>query len=321
MADSSFTAAEPLPTAPLAEREVIAPPDGRCIHVDMENARYHATGNWPHSQLKWLPVDPETFEWRYISRREEFSATRPMVCGSAFHAWLLEGIEPTIVPPEFLNKAGAVRPGGWDDIADAFPGVPVIKESERKALAYARDRCYADREIRAYLKTAGHVEHSLFAVDQETGLPTKVRLDKLCEFRSGIQILDLKFARGVDDRSVESQITNMAYYRQAGFYWEHAERAYQAPQRWVFLFVMNKPPFTARLKYLLPPDIELGQRHEHIALRALRRRLTENDWNGDGYGEVRQTGVAHWMWEKGLDDEGAVFAPLEEFAAFSGENE
>lgn len=297
-------------------QETIAPAPGTAVHVAMSSERYRATGNWSHSAIKHLPAEPELFEWKHVLKREEFVATRAMICGTAFHAWVLEGIAPTLVPADYLTKAGGMKPGGWDAIAEDFPGVPVLKRDEVTGLRYARDSCMADPEIRAYLETAGFIEHSLFAVDPETDLPTKVRLDKLCRFQDGLDCLDLKYSAGVDDRWIEKQVTGMAYYRQAGFYWEHVERAYQTPNQWTFLFVQNDPPYTARLKQLLPCDIELGARHSHVALRDLRSRLDSGNWRGLGYGVCGITNVAKWLWEKGIGD-GEAPAPFAEFLEFS----
>lgn len=294
-------------------KEIITTPSDLAIHVDMSNEKYHSLGNWSHSQIKYLPTDPEIFEWKYILKREEFKTTRAMVCGTAFHAWLLEGIKPTQVPSDYLTKVGAMKPGGWDDIAAAFPGIPVLKADEIIGLQYARENCFADPEIRAYLETAGDVEHSLFSVDRETGLPTRVRLDKLCRFSDGLTCLDLKYSGGVDDRWIEKQVTGMAYYSQAGMYWEHVEKAYERPKSWVFLFAQNDPPYTARLKLLLEADVELGIRHTHVSLRDLKTRLETNNWRGEGWGHLGITQVSKWKWEESPEP----IAPYEEFLEFS----
>lgn len=303
-------------TATMApDRQVIPVPPGQCVHVDVPEDRYHQLGNWSSTQLRHLPEDPEAFEWKYILRREEFKVTRDMVCGSAFHAWALQGIEPTLVPREYLTKAGSMKPGGWDELASEFPGVPVVKSEECAGIKYAYESCMADPEIRAYLETAGDVEHSLFSCDIETGLPTRVRVDKLCRFRTGIDLLDIKYSGGIDDRWIEKRVTEALQYRQAGMYWEHVETAYETPQRWVFLYVLNEPPYTARLKQLLPCDIELGIRHTHAALRDLRSRLDSGNWKGAGFGHVGITQVSRWMWEKGPTEPTAP-QPFPEFAEF-----
>lgn len=297
-----------------AKRVILPPPGKAAIHVDLPNEEYHSLGNWSHSQLKYLPDEPEAFEWKYILRREEFKTTRAMLMGTAFHAWLLEGIAPTTVPASYLTKAGAMKPGGWDDVAIEFPGVPVLKADELTSLRYARENCMADPEIRAYLETDGWVEHSLFSADTETGLPTRVRLDKLCRFRDGLHCLDLKFSGGIVDRWIEKQVTEMGYYSQAGMYWEHVAMVHEVPMQWVFLFVLNDPPYTARLKQLLPCDIELGARHTHVAMRDLRYRLDSGNWRGMGFGQVGVTHVAKWKWEQNP----APIAPFSEFTEFSG---
>ena len=289
---------------------------GEAIHMDMTNDEYHAHPGWSHSQLKHLPDEPEAFEWKFILKRELFTKTRPMVCGSALHEWLLEGIEPTKVPADFLTKAGAMKSGGWRDMEVEFPGIPVLKADEMVGLKYARESCYADEEIRAYLETTGEVEHSLFSVDPETELHTRVRLDKLCHFTDGLVCLDLKYSANVDDRWIDQQVAKMAYYSQAGMYWEHVERAYETPQSWVFLFVKNGPPYTARLSQLLLPDVELGIRHTHIQLRDLKVRLDANDWQGDGHGSMGVITLPSWLWEKNPE-------PIEahsEFIEFSETN-
>ncbi len=297
-----------------AEFEIIKP--GEAVHMDMTNDEYHAQPGWSHSQLKYLPDEPEAFAWKHILKREEFKRTRGMVCGSALHEWVLEGIEPTIVPADYLTKAGAMKSGGWKDLEAEYPGVPVLKADEIVGLRYARDNCFADPEIQAYLETAGEIEHSLFSVDPETGLPTRVRLDKLCRFTDGLVCLDLKYSANVDDRWIDQQIAKMAYYSQAGMYWEHVERAYETPTSWVFLFVKNGPPYTARLTQLLLPDVELGIRHTHVQLRDLRTRLDTNEWCGSGHGTTGVVTLPSWLWEKNPE-------PIEahsEFTEFSQTN-
>jgi hypothetical protein len=114
---------------------------------------------------------------------------------------------------------------------------------------------------------------------------------------------------GVDDRTVDKQVTGMGYYSQSGMYWEHVERAYETPKLWAFLCVKNTPPYTARLKQILQPDIDLGIRHTHVSLRDLRTRMDTNNWHGDGYGRIGLTQVANWKWEENPE-------PVEAYAEF-----
>ena len=284
--------------------------------LDLPSEEYHARPEWSHSQLKYLPDNPEEFYARYVCKNRPSWArtkkpTRGMELGTAFHAMLLEGINPPVVPADILASNGAMTTAAAKAFKKAWPDY--VTEAENDTLTYAVNRCRKDPEIAAYLDTDGDPEVSLFWDDETTGLKCRGRVDRVCRFVDGISILDLKFSSGNDKRWVEKQVAAMLYYRQAAFYWDAVERAYSEPVReFVFLFAKNNPPFDAYLWRINPNDVGLGRRRNNLALDDLRSRQDSGDWHATGFGTIREFDLPKWAWDEGPQS----VQPFEIFEAF-----
>lgn len=293
-----------------------------CQHIDLPAEEYHARPEWSHSQLKLLPDNPEEFWGRFVAAKEERPVwalakkpTRDMELGTAFHGMLLEKLLPPIVPADILSSDGSMTTKAAKAFKAAFPNY--LKPDEHACLQYAVGRCYADPEIAAYLQTDGYVEHSLFWMDPVTGLKGRSRLDKLCRFADGREILDVKFSGGCDQRWVENQVTKMLYFRQAALYTDAAQAAYGPVNAFTFLFVRNDAPYDAYLWRINANDLELGRRRNQVALEDLCRRLNTNDWRSDRFGRVNNFTLPKWAYDG--DNSMPSLAPFAEFETFAGE--
>lgn len=298
------------------------------VVCDMPAVEYHALPAWAHSKLKLLPAEPELFYARHILKptpdwaRAEYG--RNVELGTAFHAMLLEGIEPAVPPPDLrVASNGAMTTTEAKAWKAANPDY--LKRDEYNALSYAVSRCRRDPQIAAYLDTDGDVELSMFWTDEPTGFDCRGRLDKLCRFADGPEILDVKFSAGVDRRWVEGHLAKMSYYRQAAFYMDALTKITgQRPNGFTFLFVRNGPPYDAALWRMNVNDLELGARHNRIALDDLARRLESDNWFGDNFGTINYAFLHAWAYEQDAlyaTDNGEEFpsAEFEEFAQFANE--
>lgn len=297
-----------------------------CVIEDLAAEEYHAHPALSNSSLKPIyEEDIETF-WAlriaepyekpaWATRRKE--PTRAMELGTFFHAWMLEGKEPLTPPPDL--KWGAT---GTTNEAKAWkqenPTWVTVKEFED--LSYARDRCLMDPAIRPYFETAGQVELSLFWTDEESGEACRGRLDKLCEFTDGYQILDPKFG-SCDPNSMEAvgyKMMDMHYDCQAGMYTDAVETLIAPVVAFNFLFVSNGPPFDAYLWQVSENDIEMGRRHYKMALAEVARRRAENDWHTPRFGTVSMTQLPKRAWDRAVTPQTEKGFRYSEFDAFQG---
>jgi hypothetical protein len=51
-------------------------------------------------------------------------------------------------------------------------------------------------------------------------------------------------------------------------------------QSWSLVFVEKAPPYCVRVVQLKPPDIDLGERLNRMALRAIARGIKTKEWPG-----------------------------------------
>jgi hypothetical protein len=294
----------------------------KAYHLDLPAEEYHARPEWSHSQLKYLPDSPEEFWGRFVAKGKEkpvwvtaFEPTRAMELGTTFHGMLLEKLLPPVVPANILASNGAMTTTAAKQFKLAFPNY--VKPQEYECLKYAVDRCHADPEIAAYLDTEGFVEHSLFWTDEATGLDCRARLDKLCRFGDGLEILDLKFSGGTDQRWVEAQVAKMLYFRQAAFYTDAVQRVYGPVNAFTFLFVRNDAPYDAYLWRINPNDLDMGRRRNALALADLAARLQSNNWRSEKFGRINHFTLPKWVMDG--DNSMPSLAAFAEFEIFTGE--
>ena len=300
-----------------------------CVVEDLAAEEYHAHPALSNSSLKPIyEEDIETF-WAlriaepyekpaWATRRKE--PTRAMELGTIFHAWMLEEIVPAKTPACAAILSSGKNKGGYCGKAASFAeygtGCPLcgthakgrecgaielgVTNEEFQDLSYARDRCLMDPAIRPYFETAGQVELSLFWTDDESGEACRGRLDKLCEFTDGYQILDPKFG-SCDPNSQEGvgyKMMDMHYDCQAGMYTDAVETLIAPVVAFNFLFVSNGPPFDAYLWQVSENDIEMGRRHYKMALAEVARRRAENDWHTPRFGTVSVTQLPKKAWDR-----------------------
>jgi len=125
----------------------------------------------------------------------------------------------------------------------------------------------------------GLIERSIIMSDRETGLWIKVRPDAI-PTDSG-DFSDLKTTTSVQWPDIVKTITNYTYAQQAALCRTAAREVLQMDmQSWSLVFIEKEPPYCARVAQLKPPDIDLGERLNRLALRAIARGLETGDWPG-----------------------------------------
>ena len=125
----------------------------------------------------------------------------------------------------------------------------------------------------------GLIERSLIMRDKETGLWIKCRPDAI-PTDSG-DFADLKTTPSVQWPDLVKSVTNYAYAQQAALTRTVAREVLQMDmQSWSLVFIEKTPPYCARVVQLKPPDIDLGEKLNRMALRAIARGLETTEWPG-----------------------------------------
>ena len=265
---------------------------------DLPADEYHARPEWSQSQFKLLPYKPELFEGFHITKRWTTEETDDMRLGTQLHAAWLEHEPLLVIPSTALTSNGQRRGKAWEAWCDEHPDNPGVLPKEAGRIQAMTDSGMADPVVRSLIEAEGEVEHTIVWTDEETGLPLRARLDKLARFDGGYQIGDIK-ATSIDvtsEREVAAKIFSMGYHQQAAHYWDAAAMLYGPPLQFVFLFVRNKPPFNAVAWTLPELDLDLGRRHNRVALLELKHRLETGDWHGSRFGKLNTVSLPKWAW-------------------------
>lgn len=285
-------------------------------HVNVPAHEYHDRSEWSQSQWKLLPSAPEEFYGKHVRLPKEsrwrLKPTPDMELGTQLHAVLLENEPLLIIPYTALTSNGQRRGKNWEAWCDEHPDNHGVLEKDSARIRAMCESCRNEPVIRELLEAEGEVEHTIIWRDDATQLDCRARLDKISRFPNGYIIPDLK-STGIDvtnKQAVEKRIFEGGYHQQAAAYWDAASMLYGPPIRFVFIFVRNSPPFTARAWYLEEADMDLGRRHNAQALGDLRERLTSNQWNGAYFGQLNLASLPKYAW---TDDPLCIQAPYQEF--------
>jgi hypothetical protein len=230
-----------------------------------------------------------------------------MYLGECLHAVQLEKRQIIEIPPEVLTSNGQRRGKRWEEYRDMQEalGNLILPSKDLPRIKAMSENMSKDPEIRRIIEADGYAEHNLFWTHEETGISCRARLDKVAfGSRPGSIIGDIKTTNidvTVPDL-VGAKIAKMQYHRQAASYFDAAKIAEYDPKEFVFIFVKNKEPFTARAWTLSQRDIDLGRKQNDFAYRDLKKRLESNDWLGAGFGILNRVSLPTWAYDNDTMD-------------------
>jgi hypothetical protein len=283
----------------------------------LSEAEYRALPAWSQSQWKLLPDSPELFHGLHVAKPAlfEIDPTDDMELGSQLHAVYFEGQPLLEIPRDALSSNGQRRGFAWEDWCRAHKdNQGLLPRDARRVRAMCR-AIDADPLIAKLLRAPGRVEQSFAMEHDETGLPTKGRLDKLCWLADGLVVPDLKSTgMEIDDpRIVGAKMAAFGYHQQAAHYLDLVKAWSGEDAEFCFVFVASYPPYTARLWTLTPEAIDLGRQRNRTALLDLRRRLDSGKWLGTRAGKINEVDLPHYEYREGERDQADLPEALDHY--------
>lgn len=219
--------------------------------------------------------------------------TAAMLFGSAFHCALLEPERfrtGYVVEPDFgdcrrtANKAA--RDAWRAEFGDAIRISEEDAENIRQMVAAVHAHPLAGNMVRN-----GRPELTARWKDAETGLECKCRTDYYVEAHE--MIVDVKTTLDASFEEFRKSISNLGYYRQAGFYTE-GMRAIGAPAKhFVFLAVEKVPPYAIATYSLDGEAMGRGVTSVRRDMVTLAECLRTNTWPGYPVG-IKEISLLPW---------------------------
>lgn len=253
---------------------------------ELPEALYHARPEWSVSQFKILPEEPEMFWGRHLAQLPDWQVkeTPSMVMGSAIHAFVLQRRNLNIIPREVLSSSGSKAGKEWKEFEAAHVGEAWLKESDAEPALSTLKAIREHPKANELLGQKGLAEHSIFWVDELTGLRLRGRLDfYIPNLGNGI-IVDLKCTTAAMPDTFPWKCYDLRYHVQAATYLYGATQVFgKTPDAFVFITAEVEPPYRCRVYQTHHDMIDLGWTTMKENLLDLKERLQKNDWNSRGH--------------------------------------
>lgn len=276
-------------------------PDG--IHKGISNDDYHAVSERVNASL--LKVVAEETPLHARSQQLSPSASTPaQEFGTAAHLNVLEpvGFEKQVVKGLGIDRRSNANKALWLDFEERNAGKLILTEKGyAKALAVG-DQVRRHRLASQILDAPGINEVTLFFTDPTTGLPCKVRPDRLCVYNGRSCIVDLKTIESASDSAIKRALAQYKYPLAAAFYLFGAETLEPLDRTFYWLFVEKKGP-GVRVVEIDPQDLYEGGLQYRRALDKWAK-CVENE-TFPGWERIQTIQQARWaqMSDAELDEE------------------
>lgn len=258
------------------------PEDGATLVDGMPEEEYHAHPALSASGMKQILRSPK----HYLQSLNERVEKPAFDVGSAAHALVL-GVGQPIgqIDESVLSADGGIRSNAAKAKVEEIraAGMIPLKPATYQKVIGMRDAILANAKARAILELPRYTEVSLFAVDPETGIPLRGRLDILAGALCG----DVKTTPDVREFKLRSVIQDFAYDVQGEVYRLLVQLVLDIdPEPVQLIFVEKEAPYEVRV-------VKLGE-----------------GWQAGGYARMRkaietfQSCIEFGVWPGADDEEG-----------------
>ncbi len=275
--------------------------------IECTNEEYHARDEFSRSQHTLVKDKPALYYGQEIKHTYPRPQKKDWDTGTVGHACYLEpgnidNVVAIIPVDEFRTANGGIpsKPLSTNDYTEwkkAHPGIIHQTAEEFAKVQMMIDNVHAHPLAKVLYDHAIHFEYTIVWEDPETGLPLRIRPDMICRFPGGLYVPDYKTARGISEHEFRNDAAKYAYHRQAAMYSEGVEALFDEPVvAFPFLVSEKAPAYQCEVRTLPPRAVALGHEQNREIRRDLLRRIDEDDWHSESWGEARETDIAEWAY-------------------------
>lgn len=257
---------------------------------DLSNEQYHAGEGLSRSSLWTFKKLPKLFWHEKLSGLyERPKETEAYLLGNLTHTLVLE---PDLFDSQYfvMPKVNRATKQGKADYAEALElsqGKTLINEEHFTQAQSMRDSVLANETAAAILKGA-KIEKSIFWNHEPTGLLCKSRPDIL----NGTIAADLKTTLDASERAFQSDAYKSGYFLQAGMAFEACKAVGEPFEKFVFICVEKKAPFSVALYILDDEALQFGIDMFHALMARIDKCFKNNVWPDHGIKRLLTPGYA-----------------------------
>lgn len=245
------------------------------------NEAYHADREYVSaSMLKALDKSPRIFEAEYITgtlTRE----SKAMDIGTAVHTLALE-------PDEFDRRYGIceVRRDGrtkaYKEWVEANRGKTALTIAEHHTIVCCVYALQSIPLVGRLLAANGSVEQSIRHIDEDTGVPCRVRCDKIV----AEVLLDIKTTAELNQRKFSYACEDFGYHIQDAHYRSIVRQSLGITTEMIFAVVETSQPYRARMFTLDSESQQHGDDRRFELLTEYQDRMASGDWSEPGEHDI-----------------------------------
>ena len=245
-----------------------------------ENEQYHAdTTRISKSGIDLINKTPANYYQRYLNPvKEKQKPSKPLIIGSAFHAYILERDEFNsmfVILPHFKGK-------GSRDLKEKF----ILDNSEKQVLtmdefntivgmAEAIQRHPIASKL---INESGFAERVFHWTDETTGALCKCKPDRYNTMRN--LIIDLKSTDDSSDGMFKFSAKKFRYYVQDSFYTDGMISNGYDVKGFVFIAVEKSPPYLVNVFTYGDNEKQFGRSEYKRNLKTYIDSKTADKWDG-----------------------------------------
>lgn len=260
---------------------------------------YRSIKDWVSiSELNLMRVAPEIYKYRILEENKD-PPTKAQSDGIAVHTAVLEPFK-FIKRYKKLPELDARTKKGKDlkaSIQDENPDAKLLKADEYDRYMAICNKVREHQSARILLEDPGlEIEHSMFWVNEETGMQCKGRTDGYSHTNNFV--LDLKTTK--DAKNFSRSILDYGYHRQAAFYLDGLSTITGKEYKDFFwIAVETEAPYLCAVYKADENCLAIGRQEYTRDLKALKICRDKNFYPGLPQ-EVLKVSLPQWYVEKAL---------------------
>jgi len=255
------------------------------VYAGLSNDEYHSGEGVSKSQLDLVNGAPGLMKWSKGAPEHHEDSDASNI-GTALHSMILEPHlfdEQYVVAPD-VDKRTTSGKVEWANFEASIEGLDrqIITSKDWDKLRYMRDSVMAHPDANALLSAPkGRAEHSVYWIDEETGILCRCRPDW---WPSPRIILDVKSTEKADSYNFSKSIADYRYHVQDAFYTDGVSAATGRQVEHFFFLAIGKTramgKYPVHLFELDPEDKHQGRIDYKKNLRTVLQCQNEDNWPG-----------------------------------------
>ncbi len=279
-------------------------------HEDMPMEEYLSLPLVSSSALTIIQQRPPAYLKWALHNKDSGETTAAKSMGSLAHTAILEPdlleatyiVEPDPDPEVFTTSTGkpSSNPratGAWKEIIAGLEasGKTVVTADEWASALEMRDALWRNKRARQLLQATGPVEISGIVVEPETGVPCKIRPDKLVP-AIGANV-NLKTTDNAHPTAFSRSVYSFRYDRSMAFYKIMLDALGFEHRRPIIIAAETNGPKLVAVRELDEGTMYAGEEQARALLRKIARCFDRDEWPGYP-DEVESQALPHWAWAK-----------------------